>query len=418
VKVERSRHVVLVTPPAVDRVGSEVWGSLTPGHGPGVSTPGPTVVIVCADYEQATQWADLAPPEYRAHAVTGLARTAALLKEGRVGLLAGSPADLTALVAKAALKLGTVETIILAWPEGFAGELDALLAEAPDGRRVVLSWNPPALADFVERHARRAEIIGDLPLDPDGKPLGPVASARYTIVPATRRAAALRDALDTLRSVRPFVWTGGAIEAPAETPDAVVAVTLPTREELRALVAIGGGQPVVLALAAQLPYLRSIAALKPLPLPSMADRAQDRGAALRAEIAERLSSGDVDAELALLQPLFEEHDPALVAGAILALQREQGAGSREQQTAGPSAFGASWVKVFVSVGKKDGAGAKDLVGALIREVGLEKGQIGKVDVKETFSLVDVASQAAEQAVRRLTGVTIRGRRVTARLDRG
>lgn len=410
-KVERSRHVVLVMPPDVRHAG-RVWE--IPGLAPGVS---PTVVI-CADYEQAALWAEAAPPEYRAHAVTGLARTAALLKEGRVGVLAGSPADLAALVAKAALKLGTVETIVLAWPEGFAGELDALLAEAPDARRVVLSWNPPALADFLERHARRAEIVGDLPLDPDGKPLGPVASARYAVVSATRRAAAVRDALDTLRCGRPFIWKGGAIEAPSETPDAVVAVTLPTREELRALVAIGGGQPVVLALAAQLPYLRSIAALTPLPLPSMADRAQDRGAALRAEIVARLSDGDVDAELAVLQPLFEDHDPALVAGAILALQREQGAGSREQQTAEPAASGASWVKVFVSVGKKDGAGAKDLVGALIREVGLEKGQIGKVDVKETFSLVELASQAAEQAVRRLTGVTIRGRRVTARLDRG
>lgn len=75
------------------------------------------------------------------------------------------------------------------------------------------------------------------------------------------------------------------------------------------------------------------------------------------------------------------------------------------------------MKLFVTVGKKDGAGAKDLVGALIREVGLEKGQIGKVDVKDTFSLVEVAPQAAEQTVRRLTGVTIRGRRVAARLDR-
>jgi hypothetical protein len=76
-----------------------------------------------------------------------------------------------------------------------------------------------------------------------------------------------------------------------------------------------------------------------------------------------------------------------------------------------------WVKVFVSIGKKDSAGAKDLVGALIREVGLDKAQIGKVDVKETFSLVEVASQVAENAVRRLTGVSIRGKRVSARLDR-
>src|SRR6266511_3994529 len=115
----------------------------------------PHSVIVCADHEHAMQWTDAAPAELSVHAVTGLARTAALLKEGRVGILAGSPADLAALVARSALKLDTLETIVVAWPEGFAGELDTLLGEAPEARRVILSWDPHGLTDFIERHARR-----------------------------------------------------------------------------------------------------------------------------------------------------------------------------------------------------------------------------------------------------------------------
>jgi len=38
-------------------------------------------------------------------------------------------------------------------------------------------------------------------------------------------------------------------------------------------------------------------------------------------------------------------------------------------------------------------------------------------VRETFSMVEVAAGAADRAVRGLTGTTIRGRRVIARLDR-
>jgi hypothetical protein len=192
---------------------------------------------------------------------------------------------------------------------------------------VILSWNPPALSEFLERHARRAEVIGDMPLDPDDNPLGPVGSARYAVVSATRRTAAVRDALNTLRATRPYVWYGGDI-TPPEDVDVVVAATLPTRAEMQALIA-AQAQPVVLALAAQLPYLRSIAALTPLPLSPAADRATDRGAALRGRIAERLARGEVDAELALLAPLFEDYDPALVAGALLALQRETGNEKRE-----------------------------------------------------------------------------------------
>jgi len=369
----------------------------------------PHAVIVCADHEQALQWADAAPPEIRAHAVTGLARSAALLKEGRVGVLAGAYADLAALVSRSALKLDTVKTMVLAWPERFATELDALLAEAPEARRVILSWTPTALDAFFERHARRPEIIGDLPLDDVGQPLGPVATARYAIVSAERKRVG--DVLDVLRSVRPYIWSGNAIEPPAEPPDAVIAAVLPTRDELRQLAAIG--QPTVLALATQLPYLRTIAALTPLALPSPADRAQDRNAQLRVQIATRLRQGDVDAEMAVLSPLFEEHAPAMVAAALLAISRQPSAASEPAPEEAP----ASWSRLFVSVGKKDQASARDLVGALIKEAGLQKGQIGKIEVRETFSLVDVSPQIVDQAIQRLTGVSIRGRRVSARRER-
>jgi ATP-dependent RNA helicase DeaD len=375
---------------------------------------GARAVIICADHEQAVLWADAAPAELRAHAVTGLARTAALLKEGRVGVLAGSPADLGSLVSRSALKLDALETLVIAWPESFSAELDTLLGEAPEARRVILSWDPHGLADFIERHARRAEIVGDIPLDSAGKPLAPLASVRYAVVPAGRRAVAVRDVLDAVRSVRPYVWKGGDIAAPAEPPDAVVAATLPTREELRMLAAIA--QPLVVALASQVPYLTSIASLTPLQVSSGADRAQDRNAEIRAQLAARLAEGDVDAELAVLAPLFEEHDPALVAGALLAIGRQSSAVNEPVPVAQPPQDG--WSKVFVSVGRKDRASAKDLVGALIKEAGLQKGQIGKIDVRETFSLVDIARPAVEQAVQRLSGVSIRGKRATARVDRG
>ena len=394
------RHVVLVIPPAVERAG-KAWELMDP-H----------AVVICADTEEAVRWADAAPPHSpRAHAVTGLSRSAALLKEGRVGILAGSPGDLAALVARSALKLESIQTLVIAWPESFADQLDSLLAEAPEARRVILSWNPPALDGFFERHARRPEIVGDLPLDDVGRPIGPVAPARYAVVSGGR--SRVSEILDALRATRPYVWTGGAIEAPAETPDAVVAAQLPTRDELRQLAAIG--PTTVPVRASQLSYLRSIATLTPLPLPLAAERAQDRATALRAQIAARLAQGDVDAELAVLSPLFEEYEPALVAGALLALSRQPSAVS---QPAPAAAEQAGWSKLFVTVGKKDNASAKDLVGALIKEVGLEKGHIGKIEVRESFSLVDVATAVMNQAVQRLSGVTIRGRRVTARPDRG
>src|SRR5581483_5503446 len=168
----------------------------------------------------------------RTHAVTGLARAARLLRERGVDVLAGAPEDLLALAGRAALKLEQVAAVVLAWPEALlatehAAALDVLLGEARAARRVVLSWNPALLADVLERHARRALVVGAPPVNADGAPLPPVG-----------RAALVRDALDALAPRAPYVWSGGPVEPPPEPPDAVVALELPTRDELAALAAL------------------------------------------------------------------------------------------------------------------------------------------------------------------------------------
>ena len=97
-----------------------------------------------------------------------------------------------------------------------------------------------------------------------------------------------------------------------------------------------------------------------------------------------LEAGAVDAELALLDPLFDHFDPAEVAAALLALRRETG---NEKRETGPPEPAAAWVRVFVNVGRKDRAAAKDLVGALIREVGLGKGEFVEEDARHRAVVV-------------------------------
>jgi hypothetical protein len=407
--------VVLVCPPAPERAGTlwDVLGPLPPSPGAGL---GPSVVVVCADDWAATEWLAAAPPGTAVHAVTGLTRSARRLQAGAVQVLVGAAKDLAALLARSVLKLEQVSSLVVAWPEALvAGEqaaaLDGLLGEAPHARRLVLSWNPARLADFLERHARRALVVGTLPVDDSGAPLSPVGRARYCVVPPWRRAVVVRDALDALDARNAFVWDGRAM-VPDTTPDAVLCLALPTRDELVALARLA--EPVLFPTPAQLPYVRSLTTLIPLALPSGADRARDRVEELRERVAQVLTAG-VDAELALLDPLFARFDPAEVAAALLALSRDARPGARDGAAADPTAVAK--VQLFVNIGKKDRVAPKDLVGALIREAGVAKGDIGRVEVRETFSLVEVAAEQAARAARGLTGTTIRGRRVLARLDR-
>jgi len=89
---------------------------------------------------------------------------------------------------------------------------------------------------------------------------------------------------------------------------------------------------------------------------------------------------------------------------------------QEKEEAAPPLAPDTRVKVFVNVGKRDRASAKDLVGALIREAGVAKADIGRIEVRDSFSLVELAPPAAQQAVQKLAGAMIRGRRVAPRLD--
>jgi DbpA-like RNA binding protein len=409
--VERGRPVLIIAPPSARRAIA-LWSVLPPAG---------RTVIVSAGPDAALEWISAAPAGRRVHAVTGLGRSARLLQTPSVDVVAGAAKDLSALVTRSALKLDGVAAVVVAWPEGMSPEhadtLDALLAECKTAQRVVLAWNPGSLGDFLERHARRAETVGRLPLDENGSPLPPAGTAQYVVVSHLQRDLAEHQVLDALDRPRVVVWRAGDA-SPTEPQDAVVCADLPTRDELVTL--REHGEPVVLLTAAQLPYLRSIASpLRALNLSTVADRARDRAETLRVRVAQLLEQQGVDGELALLEPLFERFDPAEVAAALLALGGEPGAGSREPQV---SAHGSrlpapSWVKIFVNVGKKDRAQPKDIVGALTKEVKLARDAIGKVDLRDTFSLIEVAADQAEAVVRGFTGVTVKGRRVVARFER-
>jgi len=411
--LERGRAVMLVTPPAVEQA-EMVWDLLAPG------APGPSTLIVCADSAAAEEWADAAPASFRTHAVTGLGRTARLLQDGAIDVLAGSPEDLQQLATRSVLKLDTVATVLFAWPEWLIATdrltaLEQLLGEVRETRRIVLAWNPPVLDDFLERYARRPHVVGDLPMGEDARPLPPVGPARFAVLPRARRMAARREVLDALDRPRVLEWRRST--ALGDPADAVVCFDLPSREELARLAT--AGETILLVSPSQLPYARSIAApLTPLPFAATRLRAQTDADALRARTAARIEAGGLEAELGLLEPLLERYDAAEIAAALLAIAR-QPAIAGEQPTSNtphPSPSDA-WVRLFVNVGKKDRAAAKDLVGAMTREIGLSREDIGRIEVRDGFTLVSVAPHAADTAIRGLSRVAIRGRRLSARRDR-
>jgi len=75
-------------------------------------------------------------------------------------------------------------------------------------------------------------------------------------------------------------------------------------------------------------------------------------------------------------------------------------------------------KLWIGAGKKDDATVADFVAVLVREVGLERSKIGRIELRDTFALVEVPAAEAEAIALRLGGITIRKRKLTARVDGG
>jgi ATP-dependent RNA helicase DeaD len=73
-------------------------------------------------------------------------------------------------------------------------------------------------------------------------------------------------------------------------------------------------------------------------------------------------------------------------------------------------------KLFISVGEMDGVRPADLVGAITNEAGISKAELGRVEIRERHSTVEVATPVANAVVAKVNGITIKGRRAMVKVD--
>ena len=146
----------------------------------------------------------------------------------------------------------------------------------------------------------------------------------------------------------------------------------------------GSGSGVVLVRSRELPHLRQVArqtgyrlvpAKEPVPT-----RVSGELGRLRILLERALKEEELAPFYLALEPFFQEHAPAEVAAAAVALlaRREQtGKGKSEEEvggrpiepTTGPPP--KTWVRLFMAVGERDGIGPGDLLGAIAGEAGVE-----------------------------------------------
>ncbi len=430
----RGHNLAVVAPPA-PAYGAPALAGLVSRLAAGA--PDGPALLLCPEAELDV-WSGLVGglvrgTHLRLEVARGAARAGRRLRSGALNLLVAPPEAMSVLAGHGTLKGETLSAVVLAGPERWAdGEwLVSLMQDVPhDRQRIILASAPERAADLVERYARKALVLG-APADVPHRPLGPV---RTVAVAWNRRAAALSELLELLDPQSLTIWTADrsqheAIETalPAgddsirvvtgDAPSAEVVVAFDPPDSPRLGQLLQAGDVVLLAPPGTEPYFERIAGpRRPLRLPGPLEAAGNAAARRRSAIVRGVEAGRLERALLTLAPLFERYDATAVAAALYDLWTEVGAAAPVVVAAGPEP--SATTKVFVGVGKSDGATANDLVAVLTKEVRVGREKIGRIELREAYSLVELPAQEAERIANALNGATIRRKRVVARVDRG
>jgi ATP-dependent RNA helicase DeaD len=209
----------------------------------------------------------------------------------------------------------------------------------------------------------------------------------------------------------------------------------------------GGRGGVIVVVPREMPHLREVARatgyrVVPFP-PAVSGAGRGELDALLARLDAASAEADLAPYLVALEPLFARRGAAEVAAAAVALLRQRAPAPAKEAPApsAPKPEGTratatraaattrkgegraartqpgSFVRLFVSLGERDDVRPGDVMGAITGEAGIAGAQIGKIDIRDTFSIVEVDESVAERVIRSLNGVTVRGRALRVDYDR-
>jgi ATP-dependent RNA helicase DeaD len=378
-------------------------------------------------------------------AATSAARTSRLLKTLPAHVVIGDPNTVLELVRGSSLKVSSIKGVAFAWADAIMSEpgldeaITTLLGDIPkdSARTIATTELTPAVEDLIERYARRARRVTATP-SADTTPI----SIEYVTTAETARSVTTRRLLDALDLDNASVFVRGdnssaeagnllrslgysgdrspvRLSHGGGAPSTVILYDLPaSREELTEAMGASARRVIALIQPRQLSTLRALAGggrLRPLTLPDAGKRLRGRDEAIRGELRAVLDRGVTTRTLFAIEPLLEEHDGVDIAAAALELLEQERAKPRVTEAA-PTAPSQGFARLFFSAGARDGLRVGEVVATIGNDGGVPSSQIGKVDIRDTHAIVEVAPEVSQQVIDKLTGKTMAGRRLVVRLD--
>ena len=367
--------------------------------------------------------------------------------QGAAGITVVPVQRVLELLQSSTLKLDDMKTLVLHDVSAMLAldqheQIELLLQTVPrEAQRVlVASELNTAVEKLAEAHVRKALHVPARPALRDEVPLTDAAvtieyqvlrgaPARQAIAEAVAKAGAsavvfCRRKLDSDRVQEELALRGlsaktrlyGEALQAGESP---IGLGAPLDAETLSSTFQRAG-PLVLE-AGQLTHLHNAARQARVRLQAATPRGSERVGLdrFRQTLRRALQEEDIEAQLLVIEPLLSEFSAEEIAAAASALLRRRAPAPEEPARAGPApgAPAPAFVKLFLSVGQRDAVAAREIVGAITGEASVAGEQVGRVEIRDTFSIVEVAADIAERVIRALNGTSLKGRSLRVDYDR-
>jgi len=152
-----------------------------------------------------------------------------------------------------------------------------------------------------------------------------------------------------------------------------------------------------------------------MPVPSQSDVAETRIRAMLDKVREAVKAGGLESYVRIIEDESEGDLSTIeIAAALLKVQMEIGTSGQEEQKKrdeidfADTGAEVGMVRFFLAVGRMHKVAPKDIVGAIAGETGLPGSEIGRIDMYDTFSLVDVPSAESQHVINLLRTKRIKG----------
>jgi ATP-dependent RNA helicase DeaD len=128
--------------------------------------------------------------------------------------------------------------------------------------------------------------------------------------------------------------------------------------------------------------------------------------------------------LDVVKELFAAADPAEVAAAalVIAFGEMKVAELQKRAVPGPAAAPAArttsvekgMTRLFFTLGRKDRIQTSEILRAIAGESGIQGKRVGKIDIREQFTFVDIPVDIAEKVIAAMDNAFIRGKKIAVK----